>query len=321
MKAIITCATCSAGALLAIVILIGFVADSLKNGATMKSQFNDTTILFSKRIDETLNKSVELLSMVVSLASVVPRLDNRTMVEFLDSYLNHSHSTTSTIIWAEAIQNITLQESIMRAEGFTNYNVTASASGSKKDMLPLTYVYPYVFNFSLRGFDLFSDPMRQQSLIKANETRLITATPAISGITNNTVLRISIYDPVFYMSKRCLKGVVYQNFFVDMFIINSLQDINNSTLEIKWKDLTDDASTLKMYHLNENAEEIGSLYFEKQINFAGRKWLLELRNVIVITEQQKITTGVVIAALLLESCCARSHYRSVNRSRRDTARW
>ncbi len=299
MKAIIACGVCASLWIIAIIVIIGLIIDSIQNSATIATKFNETTNIFAKRIDETLNNSVSVLAIVASLASVVPRMTNRTMIEFLDGYLNHSHQTTSTIIWAEAVRNVTQQKTLLRAEGFINYTITPDVSGNQV-RLPLTYVYPNSVNITLRGFDLLTDPMRQSSLLRANVSQKLTATPLILGITNNTLPRISIYDPVFDWSANSLKGVMYQNFFIETFIVNSLQQTDNSSLQLTWIDLNKDATNDGiMYQLNPNSKDVGHYHYEKTIEFAGRTWLFKLKNINVFTTSQKITTGSVIGALSL----------------------
>lgn len=91
---------------------------------------------------------------------------------------------------------------------------------------------------------------------------------------------VEFYKPVFNRHDGSLKGIVYQELLIESFVDNTMHDINRSSFNIIWHDLSLINSTIMYEHHQQSTTTTTSLTnsftFRKQIEFAQRIGQLEI---------------------------------------------
>jgi hypothetical protein len=158
---------------------------------------------------------------------------------------------------------------------------------------------------------------RRQGIQTAKATRQVTASgallpPPVPGFANSekasvscvahcsltAVTQVIIYDPVF--DGDTLRGLLVQAFEIPPLVEAALAGIDNSTIQLTWRDLMpDQANASIVYQWNQDADNVGSLSSSDTLNFASRSWQFEFHSWLVTGNDVKTADGVILVALLV----------------------
>jgi Signal transduction histidine kinase len=216
----------------------------------------------------------------------------------------------------------------MEAEGYTNFKIFPQAS--KYEYITVLYLEPLdERNRRAIGFDMSSEPNRRAALELARDTGEAVATGKVFLVQEDEEDRqpgFLIYMPVYKGDtnpptveerRRLLDSYIYSPFRARNF----LNDIRNSTgnddiaITIYDTEATEE-NILAQSHGNVTAAA-GDLFTKTEVNFAGRKWIVEYRALPEFVEKSSsgwtiliFISGLVFSLLLFGMTYLESFARS-----------
>ena len=211
--------------------------------------------------------------------------------------------------------DLELHESVVRAEGFYNYNVTPQ--GVRPEYFPIVYIEPFASrNLRAFGYDMHSEPLRQAAMERARDTGSPSVTAKIrlvqetdSDVQPGFLIYLPVYDqrlPQATAEDRhaALLGFVFSPFRTHDLMRAILKPGAADDLDLQ---LYDGPST-----------EPDALLFEKwsvhrprfqdirQIEVFGRRWTLRIASAPAFeagidraAPRAVLVAGVIIALLLV----------------------
>jgi hypothetical protein len=97
---------------------------------------------------------------------------------------------------------------------------------------------------------------------------------------------------------------LYQSFSIATFVAAAFADVDNTTVQFTWSDLTPNATTPVIYQLNSNASNVGTLTYQSTVHFAQRVWSYEFTNLVPKGVQPSVIESSAIVAALIVSAVA-----------------
>lgn len=183
----------------------------------------------------------------------------------------------------EDIPNV---ERRIRAEGFDAY--TVHPASPVEERYPILYLEPLdLRNRSALGYDMFSNPIRRQAMVRARDTGLPAATGRVTlvqEITEPKQAGFLIYVPVYAEGgvpstleerRLLIRGFVYSPFRVDDF----LRGVLSSRARLKVEFDVYDGPAIRGTPIHRSpgvrAEQSDALRMSRPIHLAGREWTVE----------------------------------------------
>ncbi len=140
---------------------------------------------------------------------------------------------------------------------------------------PVYYLTPIISNELVWGFDLASETIRKNTLLKASETTKKIATDPIQLVQNSTQKKYGILVAQAVKKKQKLNGYVVVVYDVQVLMENMIQHFKLNNVEI-W-----------LYHKNklifttdtkqDNEVKEHKMVIQENVFFANQNWRLELR--------------------------------------------
>lgn len=226
-----------------------------------------------------------------SLFHQVPRLDRRTFREYVsDLHILDVYPGLLGIGYAERIPGHQLRrhEEAVRRTGLRNYKVWPQ--GERTKYISIVYMEPAnSMNSRAFGFDMSTDPTRQEAMDRARDT----GRPAASGVvrlvkespSNERDLGFVLYVPLYISGRvpaslderrRQLLGFIYSPFKAhDLFEVTFRPKVDSLPLAVRISSASPHEAPEELYRYGEPAQGSGALRRTLPIDIAGQSWLLE----------------------------------------------
>jgi hypothetical protein len=114
----------------------------------------------------------------------------------------------------------------------------------------------------------------------------------------DTAPQFNLFAPVHVANTTQLKAVLGQGFIIGVFAVFALAGIDNSSIQLIWRDVTPGVheNSSILFTLNANATNVGSFSFSTTVPFYERTFQFEFHN--LGGNQDTFDVGVLVGLLL-----------------------
>lgn len=187
-------------------------------------------------------------------------------------------------------------EAQLRREGFSGFTITQRdargvlvVAATRKEYVPVTYVEPYIGNERALGYDVASDPIRNEARIRARDTGKPAATAPIRLVQNDgTELGTLIFYPVYSLAnhfntiearRRHITGFVLGAFRTRDLFGATFDKLPSDAIILRITDVTAPATqTVLFENTAANTSKQGAQFsWSDVIDLAGRDLLIEFK--------------------------------------------
>jgi len=242
----------------------------------------------------------EVVNSVANLFASSENVTRKEFQSFVESTLNRDLNILG-LSWNPLIKHDELEKYRKKAikDGLLGFEVTALNSNGERikshvqdEYIAVYYIEPYLKNKKAMGFDISSNPARNEAIIKAIETGKTVITERINLIQDSVnsfgyLMLKAVYakeTKIDTIEKRRAHfiGLSVGVFTFKDWVPPSMRDITTSGIDFLISDTTE-PSDIKFLHfyssrahsksLKSNLEDVGNgLYWEATIDMLGRKW-------------------------------------------------
>jgi len=245
----------------------------------------------------------EVVNSVANLFTSSEDVTRREFQNFVESTLNRNLNILG-LSWNPVIKHNELENYAKKAikDGFSDFEITALNSNGERikspvqdDYIVVYYIEPYLKNKKAMGFNIASNPAREDAIKKAIETEKTVITKRInlvqeSGKSYGYLMLKAVYEKgkiidTIEKRRKYFIGLSVGVFTFKDWIPMSMRDVSPSGIDFLISDITD-TSDIQFLHSyssrtrNEihehNLEDIvhvkSGLFWEATIDVLGRKW-------------------------------------------------
>ncbi|WP_230279764.1 CHASE domain-containing protein [Croceicoccus sp. Ery15] len=185
--------------------------------------------------------------------------------------------------WAARVNtgDVAAFENRMREVGVADFAVDPLPSADQAYAVPVTNLQPETErNRRALGFNMFSEPVRRDAMIEAEESARPTASGRVVLVQEGDVdaAGFLVYMPVFHTGAdgmRELKGYIYSPFNAQDFVDSAMQGMENRAVQMAIYDETVAPDRLMAQRAT---GEAGGESVRKIVQIANREWVLELHS-------------------------------------------
>lgn len=258
-------------------------------------RFNGTTRQIQSNLENKLNSYIALLKSGRAFIETTDKLDHKKFKTYIDSLeLEKNYVGLVGVGFNKAVTSGERENLIaeMKKEGFTDFKIFPA--DENQISYPIIYLEPLnEINRRAIGYDMFSEPVRRQALVKARDFSTEAASGKvvlIQDLEDTKHAGFLIYLPVYKGEKipasieerrQNLLGFIYCPFRARDFVKSAVDNQSFADIEFKIYD----------YELNEenilaqtettanrnlsNAKENQGFYGKNNLEVAGRRWIVE----------------------------------------------
>ncbi len=278
-----------------------------------QESFENNFIFESKKhvqeIRENLNTYLGVLDSVNAFFSASQNVERNDFRVFVESFLLQ-HKTIKAIEWIPTVyheQRASLERQA-KVDGLLDFGIKEiSQNGSldyapkKKRYFPVYYTEPLAGNEKALGFDLSSNPLEFDALIRAQESGNKIATAKIPLVDEDiSKAGVFIFRPVFYVNqddvieKRRLQGFTSISLRVEDLIHEVLQ---NEGLE--YGSFIQDITEPDFPEILHGETQLTDTFSRDEIiNLAGRTWRIQIYSKATENQYSLSAWGILIAGLV-----------------------
>lgn len=240
------------------------------------------------------------------------------------------------IEWIPRVPNAQrdMYEKSAQREGFPNFQITERndrgalvRDAERQEYYPVYYVTPYAGNEVALGFDLASDPVRQQALFLCRDTGQLTATPPIALIQERRGKQgLLAFLPVYRKGaaadslesrRENIEGFYGMVFRISDFLSSILQEQGFSGIDLYvfdesarqphkllfFRSFPEEAGSVT--EPRQKAEVMAGLHYARRLAVGGREWSVLLAPTGTLTATSRtwipwaaLVSGLVFTALM-----------------------
>jgi signal transduction histidine kinase len=285
--------------------------------ATQKQQaINQEVENIESRIDQRMDAYQQILESANGLFMASASVDRAEWRTFYENYdIPNRYPGLQGISYAEFVPKDQLEahQSKVRAEGYSDYGVTPA--GDRGYYVPITYTianltpenYKTVSGF---GFDIATDPVRNQAVESAIKNKDATLTGKLALMTGNQQPEPAfiMYQPLYRQKdKAAIAGFAYAPFTANNLFEGIFGDNAGETgigFRIYDQEATEENILFEnsLYSQTDSSERP----VQRTINVAGRNWIIEYKapESIVSQENRRNPTATLIAGVLFSALIA-----------------
>ena len=280
--------------------------EAQNNSARLKREFDQHAATLNVALEKSVSNHINVLPSLGSFYSASESVDRNKFRIFVEHSLN-DFSGIQAISWDQRIlfSEREAYERRIRSEGYPNFQIFEKNSdnqivraGDRPLYVPIGFVEPFRGNEKALGYDVYSDPVRQEAIDRATDSGEITATaPVILVQEHENRPGILAYLPVYrkglpYQTleqrRNNILGYVVAVFRGEDIVTAALKDLNPERLSYRLIDETapaaerlifsSDRKQLKPLVLQENGlfGRNFSLASRFAISVGGRSWRFEV---------------------------------------------
>jgi PAS domain S-box-containing protein len=255
-------------------------------------------------IEQLLNRNIETVQSLGGLFDASEQVSRSEFTIFARQHISRVEGIQA-LSWNPRISSGQLADvkRLARREGMPAYEYYERDAkgeqrklGPREDYTVVLYIDPFENNQSALGYDVGSNPERLAALNKARDTGQIVATAPIALVQESGKQpAILVFRPVYIngvrpetlaVRRQAIKGYTVGVYRVGDILDVAIRDVGSFQTQIALYDRTDGAdANLPLYQSGSswmvNAQSAnsvaGSLFVNKSLDVAGRKWVLNIR--------------------------------------------
>lgn len=203
----------------------------------------------------------------------------------------------------------------VRAEGFDDFQfrvITPNSEPLDGDYYPVVYIEPLKGNEAAMGLELASEARRRNAMIRARDTGLPTASPALQLVQDiephgGVVVFVPVYtrdEPLttIEIRRRALRGFVVGIFYPGEIVEEALQYLRPEQIVFTVHDVSDPEGTVLLHtHGEPDLDGQALIEAEHELEVAGRVWNISFSSTNAYEQALSTWTlyGVLLSGLLL----------------------
>lgn len=278
----------------------------------LKDDFEQKVNTYSIMLQGTVSRSKGMLRSLGAFHASRCSVDERGYLEFAREFRDFTscslscHVETQMLGWAPKIEDADRKAYVSAAkeDGFPDFEFielstegTISKSAKKDEYYPLYNVAPFEANKSIFGYDLSSNPLFYDALLKSRDSGEITASEWTYLIKEDkkllgVMLFLPLYKKAFHHDTMEARREYLDGFAVGFFQVSEMMEVSLSKLNFKGIDVymydessqgsrrfvyRSDEGEISSIDSIENEKDAGNLYglhSSISINVGGRKWTI-----------------------------------------------
>lgn len=303
-----------------LIVIAVFIMSSNNEQKKLDDQFQQQARLIGSAVDTGLSSVVYTLA---TLRGLFAASEYVTREEF-SSYIKYVITEQQGVSGFSWNQRVTHNERIdyenrMRFEGIENFYIKEKSPDASFNIAPerteytvITYVEPWQENAMILGFNVASDPVRKEALLRARDTGVFAMTKPLRLLRDDqTSPGVIVYYPVYSsMDTAKTPAMLQQSLLGYATAIVRTHDLINSVLKsfssgnyhLNIVDITEPDSPHIFYRLSEFQipSYAQALVFHQEISIGGRKLLVVVSPTEkFLTENVSLQSWFVLAGGLL----------------------
>jgi len=306
-----------------LVVFLAFMGVTVWSWQTTKQQvasqkdqaINQEIATVESKIKDRMNNYQQILESANGLFKSSNDVDRDEWRTFYENYdIPTRLPGLQGIGYAELVPRDQLEahQSRIRAEGFTDYTVTPV--GDRPHYVPIIYpVSPLTLenykSLTGFGFDIASDPARNQALEAANKSNMVALTGKITTMSGSPSVpqpAFIMYQPLHHKNdSHIIAGYAYAPFTATSFFEGIFgQGAKNTPLGFRIYD--EQASSDRLLYQNAHYAEADGPTIRDSIKLPGRKWVIEYKasDSIVNRANRRNPTATLIAGIIFSALIA-----------------
>jgi PAS domain S-box-containing protein len=299
-------------------VVVLFFQASKSEREHIKLEFGRRTDNLGQRVQRNFESYLDVLHSLERFFASSPMVESKDFRTFVASDLAH-YPGIQALSWNPRIRNgeRTAFEEAARGDVSEAFQITERDAHSnmvraalRDEYVPVRYLEPLAGNERALGFDVASDPIRQEALEKARDTGETVATQRTTlvqspGNTSAFLAYLPIYrngtsHDTVEERRQQLRGYVSALFRIGDVVGQSLQGIDRNGIELRLLDETEPSRRQLLFDTSGEISKKAVLQNKVGFEMAGRRWALDfsLSPAYLMAHRSWQSWGVLAAGLL-----------------------
>ncbi len=293
-------------------------------------EFSAQAERISQTIEKAFDVNLEVLKSIHSFFDATPHVSRSAFRKFVRQALT-DHSAIQALEWIPRISESQrfAFETTARSNGYDDFQITEKIDGELKPALnrpeyfPVYFVQPYDGNQVALGYDLYSDNLRRESLMKSRDSGEAIATSRITLVQETAhqsgfLIFLPVYDKsrsidTIEQRRKALTGFVLGVFRVGDTIDRSLVDTDLKGIDLTIEDHNAATGDTLLYRRSSrnmldssSAARIStykswgdSLNLVSTIKMPGRYWTIEFQPTLDYFDQHRTYRSWAVLTICL----------------------
>jgi len=260
----------------------------------IKNRFENESRDVADQIEYNLQKSLNFVWFIEDFIQTANQVTHQNFHQFVGSAVAR-FSVVQAVSWVTMIseENRLGFEKGIQNEGFPGFEIKELTdhqlvrAASRKAYAPIVYIEPPEGNGLALGLDVNSEPVRSETLAIAKQTGEMTASSRlvlVQDLHSDTLdYAILLATPIYKQVGSGIKDLNSENlkgFILTVFRVKDIvrrDSIKDSDLIVQVFDITlGSQPNQELLYSNSKKDEPGGLKWSKSINFASRKWRIDV---------------------------------------------
>ncbi len=276
-------------------VLVFAIVDRLEH-TRIQGEFERRGNAVAFALRKTVEDDLEHLRAIQGLFAAAGEVNRRQFQTFVGRLQVH-HRSLQALSWNPLVPGAlrSKYEAAARRDGFPGFGFTERdaantlvPAGRRAEYVVAYYIEPYAGNEVALGYDVASDPARRAELEEARDTGRMIATAPIPLVQEiGTQVGVLIYQPIYRRGasggsvaerRASLRGFAAGVVRARDFVEESLKGQDREGIELILQDVTAGPDRNVLYaSAGTLPPGDGGLSWSKEMDVAGRQWLLEFR--------------------------------------------
>lgn len=233
-------------------LLLVFALMSKSENNRLQLQFDSAAAAINKALGESLSSVLSASLSLNSFFLASSAIERNEFNLFANSAMNQNPSIQA-LAWAPLVEQSTKPrfEQALRDEGFSRFMITEPEAGNgeshiavkdRAEYFPILYVEPFAANVAAMGFDLNSEPVRNQTLDAARSSGKLSVSPKIKLLTARQTDGLLLFMPLFHpdadTGQVSFKGFTITALRIEQMMAAALQDLQLKGINVLLRDIT-----------------------------------------------------------------------------------
>lgn len=203
-----------------------------RSNQRVREEFHQQVTHLTSALEYSVTDKLEVSQALAAFYAASDQVDRDEFRVFVQPFLNH-HKGIHGLSWVARVsgEDRARYEQAMAAEGFPNFSIYQrdnSGNVSKRppqlEYFPVTYTEPSTLSQAI-GYDMLSEPMRRDALMRAKQTGQTALTERITLIDNElgAIAFTPIYAPASNSKAKTLLGFVQVVFSLKNTVANAIE--------------------------------------------------------------------------------------------------
>lgn len=267
------------------------------------------SLVFTSRLDD-IERELLLLKSFYKASEQV----NRDEFKVFTEQIRVSLPELQGVSWVPVVQgkDLSLFESKVQQEGFENFLVIeqrgsqlAPVPRDEAFYTPVTYVEPYEANKQALGYNVVSNPIRREAMLRARDSNQVAATATIQLIIDKEKIPAFLLIAPFYEEEVFKEGFIdtskHKGYLIVVLRLIDLidqawKDWNEGQVGITIKDVTESTKENIVYSSEDNLSDPS---FSKAVFIGGRKWKIEFFETAEFRRTHATYSAITVAVISL----------------------